>query len=188
VIGGTADARKPLPMNAIYGLFTDPESAQRAVDGLREAGVERRAIQAMSSQPLEEQPFGREDAQTPMPWLAVFGGVIGGFSGYYLAALTQKAYPLPTGGMPIVALWANGIITYELIMLGAIIATLLALLLSTRLPDWSRKLYDPAVSDGKILVGVINPPEESRIELERQLREAGASEIKQFPPEIAVKS
>jgi hypothetical protein len=163
---------------AVYGLYSDPDSAQRAVNALRGAEVELRDIAVVSSQPFDEYEFGRRDHQTPMPWLAALGGLAGGTGGFLLAVLSQKAYPLPTGGMPIVALWPSGIVTYELTMLGAILTALLTLLVTARLPDWRAGLYDPAVSDGKILVGVVNPREDSRVELERRLREAGAEQTK----------
>lgn len=167
-------------MKAVYALYPDPDSAQQAVNSLREAGVAAKDIAVISSEPFEEYDFGRQNQRTPMPWLTPLGGLVGGISGFLLAALTQKAYPIPTGGMSIVALWTNGIITYELTMLGAILTTLLTLLLSVRLPDWKARLYDPSISDGKILIGVMNPEEGSRIELERRLREAGAPRIKEF--------
>lgn len=173
-------------MNAIYALYPDPEAAQQAVESLREAGpaleIAPRHIVALSSEPFEEFDLGGPDAKTPMPWLAAAGGVAGGLGGYWFAAFTQKAYALPTGGMPIVAPWTNGIITYELTMLGAILVTLLTLLVSTRLPDWRTQLYDPEISTGKILVGVLDPPENSRLEIESRLRQAGASEVKEFAP------
>ncbi len=167
-------------MNVIYALYPNADAAQRAFAFLRGAGVELRNIVVLSSEPFDEWEFGQLDVETPMPWLAALGGIVGGVGGYSLAALTQKAYALPTGGMPIVALWTNGIITYELTMLGAILSTLLVLLAGARLPDWRRQLYDPEISDGKILIGVLNPPGGIRVELERRLREAGASQVKEF--------
>ncbi len=169
-------------MEAIYGLYRDPESAQRAVNSLRgaELGIDARNLAVVTSEPLAEYDFGRPATGTTMPWLAALGGMIGGVGGYLLASLTQKAYPIPTGGMPIVALWADGIITYEMAMLGAILATLITLLASARLPNWKAKLYDPEISNGRILVGVIDPPEKSRSELLKRLREVGADRVKEF--------
>ena len=168
-------------MNAVYGLYPDPDSAQRAVNLLRGAGVESRDIAVVSSEPFEEYEFGKRDARTWMPWLAVCGGLVGALSGYALAFLTQRQYPLVTGGMPIFAKWPSGIITYELTMLGAIITTLIVLLLTARIPDWRPKLYDPAVSTGKILIGVVNPKPEMRVEAAKRLREAGGGEIRELP-------
>ncbi len=171
-------------MKAIYALYPDPDSAQRAVARLRtggaELGIEARDICVVSSEPYEEYDLGWREQKTPMPWLAALGGLVGGTSGYLLASLTQRAYPLPTGNMPLVALWPTGVIVYELTMLGAILATFFTLLVGTRLPSLRTQLYDPEVSAGKILVGVTNPPEDFRVELEETLREAGASEVKEF--------
>jgi hypothetical protein len=162
-------------LKAIYALCPDPNSAQRAVDALRDSssrlGVNTESIA------IEEHEFGRgvnpRDHKSLMPWLAALGGMCGGLAGYSLAVFTQHAYPLPTGGMPLAPLWTNGIITYEMTMLGAIVTTLVTLLITTRLPNMRRRLYDPAVSDGKILVGVLDPPAQSRVEVEKALREAG---------------
>jgi hypothetical protein len=80
--------------------------------------------------------------------------------------------------MPIVAPWPTGIVTYELTMMGAVLTTVIALLVGSRLPDWSHKLYDPEIAHGKVLVGVVDPSDEARADLENRLRRAGAEKIK----------
>lgn len=170
---------------AIYGLFTDPASADRALRDLQEAGISRDKIVVMSSEPFDEYSFSQAEHATVMPWLSVLGGVIGGASGFVLAAYTQKAYPLITGGMPILAPWPTGIITYELTMLGAVITTVVTLLITTRLPNWGEKLYDPEVSNGKILVGVLNPSHDAQGALGDRLRSAGAEQVKSTAPGAA---
>lgn len=163
---------------AIYGLFPDPASADRALHALRMAGVPHGKIVAMSSEPFDEYAFSKMDHPTAMPWVSVLGGVFGAVGGYLLATYTQIAYPIITGGMPLVAAWPTGIVTYELTMLGAVIATVIALLVATKLPNWKPKLYDAGVSNGKILIGVVDPSDDVRAELEIRLRDAGADEIK----------
>ena len=51
-------------MTAIYGLFTTPELAQQAVDGLKAAGIAEKDITVQSSEPLEEYAFGAVDRET----------------------------------------------------------------------------------------------------------------------------
>ena len=109
-------------MTAMYGLFATPELAQQAVDGLRAAGVPDREITIQSSEPLEEYEFGSRDRETVMPWIAVLGGAIGLAAGYLLTSITQQAWPINTGGMPIVTNWTNLIVIFELTMLGAVFA------------------------------------------------------------------
>ena len=176
-------------MIAIYGLYPNPDSAERALDSLRRAraelGFAPRDIAIISSEPFEGYRFGQgvdeRDHQTIMPWLAALGGALGGFTGLEFATLTQNAYPLATGGMPLAPLWTNGIITYELTMLGAILTTLVTLAVSAGLPSPRAKLYDPEVSDGNILVGVIDPPDRSRPALSKLLLDAGAAKVREFP-------
>jgi hypothetical protein len=164
--------------DSIYGLFSDPGSADRGLNALRLAGIDQGRIVVMSSEPFDEYSFSQVDRATVMPWLAVLGGLIGGSCGYLLAAYTQEAYPLITGGMPIIAPWPTGIVTYELTMLGAVIATVITLLTTTRLPNWKARLYDPEVSNGKILIGVVDPSSDVRADLESRLRGAGAEQVK----------
>lgn len=171
-------------MNAIYGLFPDTNSARRAMAALRKENqglhVRRDAIVLMSCEPLEEEGFGWEEQRTPMPWLAVLGAFVGGTCGYMLASFTQRTYPLPTGGMPIVAMWPTGIVMYELTMLGAIVTTIVTFLIGARLPNLKKRLYDPEVTNGKILVGVIDPENDCRAELEHELLRAGAEHVKEY--------
>ena len=75
--------------------------------------------------------------------------------------------------------WTNGIIIYEMIMLGAILTTLVVLLIGAGLPNFKGVITDPEIGNGKILVGVVDPPQSSRQELERRLQLAGASQVKQ---------
>jgi hypothetical protein len=176
-------------MKAIYTLCPDPDSAQQLVDALRLAsldlGFTTDRIVVASGEPYEGYEFSDSHAKSNMFPLAAVGAVIGGTCGYLLTSLTQKAYPLPTGGMPIVPPWTNGIIVYELTMLGAILTSLLLLFLGAHLPDFGTHLSDPEMWDGKILVGVTDPPEASTAAIENTFRKAGASQIKKFPPAAA---
>jgi len=165
-------------VNSIYGLFPGPHAAERGMNALRAAGVAPDKIVVMSPEPFEEYGFAQADRPKWMPWLAPLGGLVGGVCGFSLAWYTQTAYSQITGGMPIVAPWPTAIIVYELTMLGAILTTVLTLLIGSRLPNWKPKLYDPEVSHGKILIGVLDPSAAARADLENRLRGAGAGEVK----------
>ena len=138
----------------LYALFPDPSSAQRAVNGLRAAGVADREIVVISSEPFEDFEFSHRDKATWLYRIAALGGVAGLAFGYWLTSMTEQAWPLPTGGMPIVALWPNMIVMFELTMLGAILATVIALFVTAKLPRRKSALYDEGVADGLILVGL----------------------------------
>jgi hypothetical protein len=152
-------------MNAVYALYRSPESAQRAFDHLREAGIADREITILSSEPFEEYEFGRRDRKNWMTWIAAGGGLVGLVTAYLLTSITQQVWPINTGGMPIVTNWSNLIIMFELTMLGAIITTVLTLLVTARIPSRKKPvLYDPAIADGRILIGVANPSNPSLVE------------------------
>jgi len=95
-----------------------------------------------------------------------------------LAYLTETLWPLVTGGMPIVSWWPNIIIMFELTMLGAILATVVSLLVMTELPTIRSKIYDPKISEGKILVAVENPRDAEVPALERTFKGTGITEVK----------
>lgn len=151
-------------MTAVYGLYDDPHVAQQAVNNLRAAGVADAEITVISSEPFDHFEFGHRDAATPMPWIAAGAGLFGMIASYYLLGASQMSWPLKTAGMPIVALWPNLIIIFEMTMLSAIIATVITLLVTAGLPSRGGKLYDPEISDGYILVGVENPQDIARLE------------------------
>jgi hypothetical protein len=141
-------------MTTTYGLFDKPAEAQRAYTGLTRAGIASRDITVVSGEPFEAFEFSHRDHSMILFRLALAGGIVGFLSAVALVRGTELAWPLVTGGMPIVAWWPNLVIVFEVTMLGAIVTTVISLLVSCRLPRFGKSLYDPAVSDGKILVGV----------------------------------
>lgn len=170
-------------MKVLYALYADPETAQSAVDALHAACSElrfdERQIVIVSGEPHEGYDFAESHVTNrPYGW-AVLGAAIGGTCGYLLTTLTQRAYPIHTGGMPLTPPWTNGIIIYELTMLGAILTTLITLLLGARLPNFKGVITDPEIWQGKILVGIADPLESSQTELKKCLLQAGATEVKE---------
>ncbi len=165
-------------MSAIYALYPDGDAAQRAVNGLRQAGLSDSAITVISDQPLEAYECGDIDKETRIWYIASIGGFLGLAGSTWLTRMTELAWPLRTGNMPIVSWWPNLIVMFEMTMLGAILSTVATLLVAGRLVRRRPTLYDPEVSSGKILVGVDNP---SRAEdVERALAAAGGGPIKRL--------
>jgi hypothetical protein len=167
-------------MSAIYGLYADGDSAQRAVNGLRAAGLEPGAITVITGEPLEDQHFFEQDKKTWMWYIASFGGLAGMLVSTWFTRMTELAWPLPTGNMPIVAWWPNLIVIFEMTMLGAILSAVVTLIVTAGLMRKGAPLYDPAVTDGRILVGVRNPPDATLSAVERALMAGGAAELKRM--------
>jgi hypothetical protein len=162
-------------MSAIYALYDTGDAAQRAVNSLRNAGVADSAITVISDQPMEAYEFGEMNRATRIWYIASGGGLIGLVFAAWLTRMTELAWPLPTGNMPIVSWWPNLIVIFELTMLGAILATVATLLVTGELLRRRPALYDPQVSDGKILVGVESPARAD--DVERALIAAGSPKI-----------
>ncbi len=156
-------------MKAAYALYSDPVEAQRAVASLTGAGIPREAIVVMSPEPLEPHGYDPQDRPARMGWFAVLGGVIGCVVGASMTSMTQLLWPLRTGGMPIVSVWPNLIVAFELTMLGAIVATVIALIRSAGLGRRLPAFYDRSASQDRVLVGVADPADAQVPDIERSL-------------------
>ena len=161
-------------MTAIYGLFEKPDAAQRAYTGLKRAGIPARDIAVISGEPFEAFEFSHRDHSMILFRMALVGGIIGFLSAVALVWYTSVSWPIVIGGMPILAWYPYLVVIFEMTFLGAIVTTVISLLVATKLPKFSRTLYDPAVSDGKILVGVPAASDAAR----EALTQSGAVAIK----------
>jgi hypothetical protein len=157
--------------------FVDPVEARAAIRRLLQSGVAPESMEVMTSQPIHGERFIPEKKPTRLPTWALIGAGVGLLAGFSLATITSLNYPLVKGGMPIVAPWTVGIITYEATMLGAVLATLAGLLVELRLPNFKNLPYDPSVADGGILLAVRCPSEDSRASVENALRASGAPTV-----------
>jgi len=161
-------------MTAVYGLYTTGDAAQRAVNGLRAAGFADRDITVISAAPMEEYEFSHIGRETYLWYIASGGGLLGLLFSTWLARFTEVDWPLTVGNMPIVAWYPNLIVMFELTMLGAILSTVITLIVSAGLGRRMPKLYDPEVTQGKILVGVAAPDGTRMADVERALSAPGA--------------
>jgi hypothetical protein len=165
-------------VRAVYALYPDGHAAQQGVNRLRAAGVDDREITIISPMPMEDFEFAERDRSTSMWWIACGGALIGMASALGLLYVGEMSWPINVGGLPIFAWWPNLIITFELTMLGAILSTVITLIVTAGLGRRGEKLYDPAVSDGRILVGVENPPDARVEDLRKALSAAPGAELK----------
>ena len=164
-------------MKAVYGLYADGASAQQAVNRLRAAGLTDRQITIMSAQPTEDFEFGHIDKKNWLWWVACGGGLLGMSAAFGLTWLTEMSWPIDVGGLPTYAWWPNLIIIFEMTMLGAILATVIGLVVTAGLGRRTG-FYDPEVTDGSILVGVENPDPDKVKDLQTALESAPGGRIK----------
>ncbi len=161
---------------SILGLYEDPEDGARAMDGLHSAGLDPNDFDVLTGTPYPEGAFGEHVPQHRLFRFPLFGAMIGFTLAILYTAGTQLAWPIVTGGKPILAIPAMLIITYELTMLFAVIMTVVGIIFESRLPNFSPGAYDTRITEG--LIGVVVAAEEGREdEVEDILRNAGAMEI-----------
>ena len=107
---------------SILGLFQEAEPAADAMDGLARAGFEPGTFDVLTGTPYPEGAFGEHVPQHRLFRFPAFGAIIGFTTAILLTAGTQIAFPVVTGGKPILSLFAMIIIMYEMTMLSAVIA------------------------------------------------------------------
>lgn len=156
--------------------FAQPAEARQAIRRLLQAGIQPESMEVMTSQPIHGEPFIPNMKPTNLRTWALVGAAVGLVGGLLLATVTALNYPLVKGGMPIVAPWTVGLITYETTMLGAVLATLVGLLVELGLPNFKKLPYDPSVVDGGVVLAV-SCPESSRASVETAVGAAGASRV-----------
>jgi hypothetical protein len=156
--------------------FAQPNEARVAIRRLIQEGVAPGSMEVMTSQPIHGAPFIPDARPTKLRTWALAGAAIGLLGGFGLATITALNYPLVKGGMPIVSPWTVGLITYETTMLGAVLATLVGLLVELRLPNFKNLPYDPSVVDGGVVLAV-SCGESSRASVESAVGAAGATKV-----------
>ncbi len=155
-----------------------------AVDGALESGVVASRIEVRSPSPLEEGELPLPKPKSRVLLFALAGAVLGGLAAFGLAAGTALAYPLPTGGMSIVAGPPVGVVTYEGTALGLILMTVLRVLWeggllpgrAIRSGRGRPSELDHHVADGRLLLRVhgLNDEQAGRL---RELYGSSAVEV-----------
>jgi mono/diheme cytochrome c family protein len=93
----------------------------------------------------------------PLYGLTIGAGIVGIGVGVFFAAGTAMMYPLMTGGKPIVAAPVVGIISYETMMLLAIVVTFIAMVLRIRTANGNVRCRDVRIDEGRLAVVVRVP-------------------------------
>jgi hypothetical protein len=163
---------------SILGLFQQPEPAADAMDGLKEAGFELGTFDVLTGTPYPEGAFGEHVPQHRLFRYPAFGAIIGFTLAVFLTSVTQLAYPMVTGGKPILSIFAMLIIMYEMTMLAGVIATVVGIVIESRLPNMKPGIYDTRITEGWIGVVVTFDDDSKVADAEGVLNNAGALEIK----------
>ena len=165
-------AKRPL-----LGLFKDANQAADAGDALKSSGVSDRDIDFLTDAPYPEGAFGEREEKHRLYLFPFIGATLWLSAAILLTSMTQLAYPLVTGGKPILALPAMAVVSYEGTMLGAILFTCLGVIFESRLPKLKSGLYDTRITEGYI--GVLASVEDGDLDQTTGiLNQAGAVDVK----------
>jgi hypothetical protein len=102
--------------------FRDKNAVAEAIRQLRGQGASDADLDVFSEEPVEFRR-GVLDRPSRMSFVAVVAAVAFGLGSTGFIDWAQHNYRLITGGMPVFSLWATGVITFEMTMLGAILGT-----------------------------------------------------------------
>ena len=163
--------------HAILGLFQDAESAANAGDELKSAGIADTEYDFLTDAPYPEGAFGEREEKHRLYLFPFIGALLGLTSGIMITAMTQVAYPLVTGGKPILSLPPMAIVCYEGTMLGAILFTVIGIVFESRLPKFKLGLYDNRITQGFIGL-LVNAEQEQGPQVLQILNGAGAVDVK----------
>lgn len=130
---------------SIMGIFSSERRAASAIDGLRETPwtIER----VHSPIPSHDIEHALEPPKSRVGWFTLAGGIIGFFTGFFLAAFTAARWSLIVSGKPVVALVPFFIVGFEFTILFAVFGNVLGLISLARLPRFDTQPgYDECFS------------------------------------------
>jgi hypothetical protein len=136
----------------LLALFEDIDPAANGVEKLHEMGITDDNINVISGVPIAHKMLGRPHPWTNVSRLALGGAISGFIFGIFLNFGTPNLYYVPVGGQYITPVPPGLIITFEMTMLFALLATFLGVFLDSYFPNYRPLEYIAEVSDGKIAV------------------------------------
>jgi hypothetical protein len=121
------------PLYGVMAEFETPTALVSAARAAREKGY--RKLDAYTPFPIEELTEALHLHHNKLPLIVLIGGIIGGIAGYMLQYfVTVIYYPINIGGRPLHSWPAYLIITFELTILFASLASVFGLLALCGLP------------------------------------------------------
>lgn len=182
----TAKEVQKLPWG-LLAEFPDPESLIAASERLRAAG--HLSLDAFVPFPIEGLSSSLGFKRSPMPWIILIGGIIGGTSTYFLEYWVNfYAYPINVGGRPLHS-WPSFIPpAFEGTVMISSLFALIGLILICGLPRIHHPVFEieafkRASTDGFFLAIKTEDDSFDPTPLTTLLNELGASDVWEVPHE-----
>lgn len=159
----------------LYARLSSDDRLASLIDRLRESGIEDSQLGLFSNRPVPASVATGAHRLVPT---AVGAGLAGVLLGIALAGGTAWLYPIQTGGKPLVAYPIVGLISYETMMLCAILATVGALVISIR-RSASRNARIPELDEDEVAVVVrLGADDPRQHQVRRLLHDTEAIEVR----------
>ncbi|MDA2918801.1 DUF3341 domain-containing protein [Desulfobacterota bacterium AH_259_B03_O07] len=164
------------PDQGVIGIFSYVDSTVETIKSLKKAGF--RNLRVYSPFPNHEIEEVLDQPESIVRFFTLAGAILGAICGFTFTVLTSLDWPLSVSAKPIVSIPPYIIIVFELTVLFGALATLLGLLVNSRLRrNTPRGVYDPRFSEDKF--GVVVACFKHNIpKVEEILKGSGAEEIK----------
>lgn len=166
-----------MALRDVLGLYSDIDSAVAGVDKLAEIGIHREDFEVLSNAPYPEGAFGHDHTTSRLGLWPVVGACCGFAVGLLITGGTQVVYPMVTDGKPLFSIPPMVVIMYEGTMLAAVIFTVLGAIFESRMPRFSREIYDTRITDGYIGV-LVHSPEDRVNSAAEAMRATGAEDVR----------
>jgi hypothetical protein len=163
-------------MAQMLALFKEEEAAANATERLEQEGFTDEQVEILTDSPYPEGAFGEKEVKHKLYVFPFIGALLGLSVAILLTFATQTAYPMVTGGKPILSIPPMLIISYEGMMMGAILFTVVGIFFESRIPNLSAGIYDPRITEGYIGI-TVNVPEDKTGSVQQIMRDAGAEEV-----------
>ena len=160
---------------AILGLFDDASAAADAGDALKSAGVPESDYNFLTDVPYPEGAFGEGMERHRLYLWPLVGGLIGLIASLVVANAIPMAVPMTIAPKPILAMPPLSVICYTGTLLGAILFTVIGVVLAVR-PNVRAGLSDDRISQGMIGL-LVNAGADQSSRVTEILNEAGAVDV-----------
>lgn len=134
--------REPGAHTEAFGLLAEFDRAERLIESVKRARAAGfRRIDAYAPFMVEGLSEALDFRDNRVPWLTLAGGVLGAAVGYGMQVYTNLDYPLDIGGRPLLAPQAFLLITFELMVLFAVLFSIGGMLVLNHLPRLHHPLF-----------------------------------------------
>lgn len=160
----------------VLGVFSYLDLTVKAIKKLKDEGFKN--LRVFSPMPNHEIEDAVGAPESIVRFFTLFGAMLGAACGVGFTVLTSTSWPLPVSAKPIVSLPPYTVIIFELTILMGALATLLGLLVNSRLRrNAPINMYDPRFSEDKF--GIMVTCDKNNVKkVEEILNSHGAEEIK----------